>query len=145
MNPITTTLKTLQVRIRDKHAPVLRQWALECNQVWNFANAYTAEYSNMPIPGIGWVRSNITAFDLAKQQAAYKKERGFTLHSQTVQEVTEAHAKARKQFKKDKLRWRISGGSQRSLGWIPFKSGAAVWKDGQVRYNKPFFKVWDSL
>ncbi|MGB3917868.1 MAG: transposase, partial [Thiothrix litoralis] len=47
-------------------------------------------------------------------------------------------------FKKDKLRWRISGGSQRSLGWIPLKSGAVVWKDGQVRYNKHFFKVWDS-
>lgn len=144
MNPIITTLKTLKVRIRDKHAPVLRQWAFECNQVWNFANAYTAEYSNIPIPSVGWVRSTITAFDLAKQQAAHKKERGFTLHSQTVQEVTEAHAKARKQFKKDKLRWRISGGSKRSLGWIPFKSGAAVWKAGQVRYNKHFFKVWDS-
>lgn len=144
MKPITTTLKTLKVRIRDKHAPVLRQWAFECNQVWNSANAYTAEYSNIPIPGVGWIRSTITAFDLAKQQAVYKKERGFTLHSQTVQEVTEAHAKARKQFKKDKLRWRISGGAKRSLGWIPFKSGAAVWKDGQVRYNKHFFKVWDS-
>ena len=58
--------------------------------------------------------------------------------------MTEAHAKARKQFKKDKLRWRVSGGSRRSLGWIPFKSGAAVWKDGQVRYNGHFFKVWDS-
>lgn len=144
MKPIITTLKTLKVRIRDKHAPVLRQWAFECNQVWNSANAYSAEYSNIPIPGVGWIRSNITAFDLAKQQAAYKKERGFTLHSQTLQEVTEAHAKARKQFTKDKLRWRISGGSKRSLGWIPFKSGAAVWKDGQVRYNKHFFKVWDS-
>ena len=144
MKPVTTTLKTLKVRIRDKHSPVLREWAFECNQVWNSANAYTAEYSNIPIPDVGWIRSNITAFDLAKQQAAYKKERGFTLHSQTVQEITEAHAKARNQFKKDKLRWRISGGSKRSLGWIPFKSGAAVWKNGQVRYNKHFFKVWDS-
>jgi IS605 OrfB family transposase len=58
--------------------------------------------------------------------------------------VTEAHAKARKQFKTDKLRWRVSGGSRRSLGRIPFKSGAAVWKDGKVRYNGHFFKVWDS-
>ncbi|WP_407701787.1 hypothetical protein [Thiothrix litoralis] len=58
--------RSSQVRIRDKYAPVLHQWAFECNQVWNFANAYTAEYSNIPIPGVGWVRSNITAFDLAK-------------------------------------------------------------------------------
>ncbi|WP_197711017.1 transposase [Chromatium okenii] len=143
MNP-ETTLKTLKVRIKDKHAPLLRQWAFECNQIWNEANAITAEYSYMPIPEVGWMRFNFSAFDLAKSQAIFAKSRGFTIHSQTVQEVTEAHAKARKQFKKDKLRWRVSGGSRRALGWVPFKSGAAVWKNGQVRYNKHFFKVWDS-
>ncbi len=144
MKPIIATLKTLKVRVRDKHASVLKQWAFECNQVWNEANAITAEYSYIAVPEVGYLRNNFTAFDLAKSQAAFKKSRGYSLHSQTVQEVTEAHAKARKQFKKDKLRWRVSGGSRRSLGWIPFKSGAAVWKDGQVRYNKHHFKVWDS-
>ena len=144
MNKAATILKTLKVRIKDKHASLLKQWAFECNQVWNEANAITAEYSYVPVPEVGYLRNNFSAFDLAKSQTALKKSRGFTIHSQTVQEVTEAHAKARKQFKKDKLRWRVSGGSRRSLGWIPFKSGAAVWKDGQVRYNKHFFKVWDS-
>lgn len=144
MKTETTILKTLKVRIKDKHAPALKQWAFECNQVWNEANAVTAEYSYVPVPGVGFIRNNFSAFDLAKSQAAFKKTRGFTIHSQTVQEVTEAHAKARKQFKKDKLRWRVSGGSRRSLGWIPFKSGAAVWKNGQVRYNGHFFNVWDS-
>lgn len=103
MKPIIATLKTLKVRIRDKHAPVLKQWAFECNQVWNEANAITAEYSDIAVPEVGYLRNNFTAFDLAKSQAAFKK-----------------------------------------LGWIPFKSGAAVWKDGQVRYNKHYFKVWDS-
>jgi IS605 OrfB family transposase len=144
MKTEATILKTLKVRIKDKHAAVLKQWAFECNQVWNEANAITAEYSYIAVPEVGYLRNNFTAFDLAKSQAAFKKSRGYSLHSQTVQEVTEAHAKARKQFKKDKLRWRVSGGSRRSLGWIPFKSGAAVWQDGQVRYNKHFFKVWDS-
>jgi hypothetical protein len=127
MNVTPHTLKTLKVRIRDKHASVLKQWAFECNQVWNAANAITAEYSYIAVPEVGYLRNNFTAFDLAKSQAAFKKSRGYSLHSQTVQEVTKAHAKARKQFKKDKLRWRVSGGSRRSLGWIPFKSGAAVW------------------
>lgn len=144
MKTEATILKTLKVRIKDKHAPLLKQWAFECNQVWNEANAITAEYSYIAVPEVGYLRNNFTAFDLAKSQAAFKKSRGFTIHSQTVQEVTEAHAKARKQFKKDKLRWRVSGGSRRSLGWIPFKSGAAVWKNGQVRHNGNFFKVWDS-
>ncbi len=66
------------------------------------------------------------------------------LHSHTYQEVIAEHAKKRKQFKTDKLRRLCSGGSKRALGWIPFKVGSAVWKNGQVRYNGQFFKVWDS-
>ena len=139
-----TILKTLKVRVKNKHSAVLRQWAFECNQVWNEANAITAEYSYIAVPEVGYLRNNFTAFDLQKSLKGLKGERGFSLHSQTVQEVIAVHAKARKQFKKDKLRWRVSGGSRRSLGWIPFKSGAAVWKNGQVRYNGHFFKVWDS-
>lgn len=118
--------------------------AFECNQVWNSANAETSEWSSVPIPGVGWMFFPITAFDLAKQQAKIAKESGFSLHSQTVQEVTEARAKARKQFKKSKLRWRISSGSRRSLGWVPFKKGAAKWVNGCIRYNGRYFKVWDS-
>ena len=139
-----TILKTLKVRVKNKHSAVLRQWAFECNQVWNEANAITADFSYVSVPEVGYLRNNFTAFDLQKSLKGLKGERGFSLHSQTVQEVIAVHAKARKQFKKDKLRWRVSGGSRRSLGWIPFKSGAAVWKNGQVRYNGHFFKVWDS-
>lgn len=139
-----TTIKTLKVRVRDKHAKVLSQMAFECNQVWNNANAITAEYSYIPIPGLGWVSNRISAYDLSKEQARYSKERALSIHSQTIQEVTEAHAKARRQFKKDKLRWRVSSGSRRSLGWVPFKKGAAKWINGQVRYNGTFFNVWDS-
>ena len=139
-----TNVKTLKVRIKDKHAPLLRQWAFECNQVWNEANAITSDFGYVPVPGVGWVSNRFSAFDLQKQLKGINQVRGFSLHSQTVQEVIAVHAKARKQFKTDKLRWRVSGGSRRSLGWIPFKSGAAVWKNGQVYHNKHYFKVWDS-
>ena len=139
-----TILKTLKVRVKDKHAPLLKQWAFECNQVWNEANAITTEYSRVPVPGVGWISNYFSADDIQNSLKGLSGERGFSLPSQTVQEVIALHAKARKHFKKEKLRWRVSGGSRRSLGWIPFKSGAAVWKNGQVRYNGHFFKVWDS-
>jgi transposase len=140
----STYLKTLKVRIKDKHAPILERMAFEVNQVWNAANEQSAEYASIPVPEVGWLHLYVSAYDLAKSQAALRKERGFVIHSQTVQEVTEAHEKARRQFKKSKLRWRVSSGSKRSLGWIPFKKGAAVWKNGQVRYAGHYFKVWDS-
>jgi hypothetical protein len=31
-------IKTLRVRVKDKHASVLSYWAFEVNQVWNAAN-----------------------------------------------------------------------------------------------------------
>lgn len=139
-----TVIKTLSVRVRDKHAKVLSRMAFEVNQVWNAANAETAEWSYVPVPEVGYIRNNITAFDLQKQLKGIKKERGFIIHSTTVQEVIAVHHKSRKQFKRDKLRWRVSGGSRRSLGWVPFKSGAAQWKNGQVYFAGHYFKVWDS-
>ena len=137
-------LKTLSVRVRDKHSAVLRQWAFEVNQVWNEANSQSAELSWVPIPGVGFMNLGTSAFDLQKEMKGFRKERAGNLHSHTFQEVIAVHAKSRKQFKTNKLKWRCSGGAKRALGWVPFKTGSAVWKDGQVRFNGQFFKVWDS-
>jgi putative transposase len=137
-------VKTLSVRVRDKHAKILSRMAFEANQVWNAANAETAEWSSIPVPEVGHIRNNITAFDLQKQLKSIRAERGMIIHSTTAQEVIAVHAKCRKQFQRDKLRWRVSGGARRSLGWVPFKSGAAKWKNGQVYYAGHYFKVWDS-
>ena len=137
-------LKTLKVRIKDKHKPILERMAFEVNQVWNAANEITAHFSYIPVPEVGWLRTNFSAFDLQKDLKGIKTERGFVLHSTTVQEVIAVHHKARRQFKTDQLRWRVSGGARRSLGWIPFKAGAAKWKSGQVYFAGHHFKVWDS-
>lgn len=138
-------IKTLSVRVRDKHAKVLNQMAVEANQVWNAVNAFTSEFAHVPIPEIGYIYNHFSAFDLQKRFKTIRKERELNnTHSTTVQEVVAEHAKARKQFKKSKLRWRVSSGSKRSLGWIPFKSKAASWKNGQVYFNGHYFKVWDS-
>ncbi|WP_238985465.1 hypothetical protein [Nitrosococcus halophilus] len=129
-----TNIKALKVRVKDKHKPVLERMAFEVNQVWNAANEITADDSYVPVPGAGYIRNNFTAYELQKLLKSIKLERGFIIHSTSVQEVIAAHHKARKQFKTDKLRWRVSGGPRRSLGWVPFKKGAAKWKKGQVYF-----------
>lgn len=96
------------------------------------------------MPEVGYIRNNISAFDLQKQLKTIKKERDFIIPAVTVQEVIAIHGKARKQFKKDKLRWRTSGGSRRSLGFVPFKSTGIKWVNGQVKFAGLFFNVWDS-
>ena len=133
------------MRVRDKHSVLLRQCAFEVNQVWNEANSRSAELSWVPIPGFGWMNLGTSAFDLQTDLKDFSKERAPSLHSHSVQEVIAVHAKSRKQFKTNQLKWRCFGGAKRALGWVPFKVGSAVWKDGQVRFNGHFFKVWDSF
>ncbi len=132
---IKTHTKTLQVRIKDRHAEQLRQMARSVNFVWNYVN----ELSSRSIRERGVFLSN---YDIHKYVNGAGKELG--LHSQTVQGVADEYVVRRKQFKLARLRWRKSNGVSRSLGWIPYKAGAAQWLNGQVRYNGHFFKVWDS-
>ena len=127
--------KTLKVRIKDRHRPLLQQMAWSVNQVWNYVN----ELSLRSIRERGIF---LSAYDIDPYTKGAGKELG--LHSQTLQEVSREYVTRRKQFKKSRLQWRKSGGVRRSLGWIPFKSGAVKWKQGQVVHNGHCFKVWDS-
>jgi len=98
--------KTLSVRVKDKHAAVLRQMAFEVNQVFNLANEITsAAYSHAGAFG-AQAPKWLSAFDVQKMTAGIQKERGYTIGSATVQEVIADHGKARKQFKRSRLRWR---------------------------------------
>lgn len=110
-------MKTLKLRIKDKHATQLNILAGSVNFVWNYVN----ELSFKHLKRTGQFFS---AYDLA----TYTKGAGeyLNLHSQTLQAVTETHAKARKQFKKAKLNWRTNNlkAKRSSLGWIPFKKTA---------------------
>lgn len=119
---MNTCIKTLRVRIKDRHAKVLSQWAFEVNQVWNAANRLSADFSWVPIPGVGYLNCGTSEYDLQKELKSIRHERRLTIGAATVQAVILQHARSRRQFKKNKLQWRCSGGSRRSLGWIPFKA-----------------------
>jgi putative transposase len=127
--------KTLKFRVKDKHKKVLGQQAKAVNFVWNYIN----ELSSRSIKERGRF---LSAFDVHPYTKGANKELG--LHSQTLQCVAKEYVTRRKQFKKARLNWRKSGGSKRSLGWIPVNTGAAKWKNGQVYFNGQYFGVWDS-
>ena len=129
-------MKTLRVRIKDKHAKALDAMACEVNMVWNFVNELSSTHTRR-------TGKFFSAYDLDKYTSGATKE-GLKIHSQTLQSITAEYATRRKQFKKRKLRWRVSRGSRKSLGWIPFKVGAVNYKNGQIRYAGQFFGIWDS-
>ena len=130
-------MKTLKLRIKDKHSKVLDQLASEVNFVWNYVN-------NLCFKHLQRKGQFFSAYDIAKYTKGSSKKCG--LHSQTVQAVTEELVTRRKQFKKAKLKWRVSNkkSARRSLGWIPFKKVAIKYADGYVQYCKHQFKLWDS-
>ena len=130
------SIKTIRVRIKDKHAKVLRLLANEVNFVWNYCNELSLKYTQR-------TGKFLSGYDLQKYTAGAGKE-GFNLNSASVQMVGHEFATRRKQFKKLKLRWRKSTGSHRSLGWIPFRSDCISYKGGQLRFSGLKFNVWDS-
>ena len=130
-------MKTLKLRIKDKHSKHLQQLAREVNLVWNYVNELGFKY---------WQRHKkfLSAYDIHEYTVGASKE--LNLHSQTIQAVTEELVTRRKQFNKVKLQWRVSNpkAARRSLGWIPFKKAAIKYQNGQVRYGKQWLGLWDS-
>ena len=142
MPSVNTATKTLKLRLKDKHAKVLRQMAREVNQVWNHINAISAKAAR-PFHG---KPKFLSGYDLQKFTAGFSKCDGVSVGSGTVQVVCAEYATRRKQFKKTRLNWRVSNpkSAKYSLGWIPFKGGHAKYKAGQIQFAGKKFSLWDS-
>lgn len=129
-------MKTLKLRVKDKHAKVLNQMARDVNFVWNYCNELS--YKHLQRTG-----KFFSAWDMYKYLAGATKE-GLVIRSHSMQAVADEYVVRRRQFKKSKLAWRKSMGSRRSLGWIPFKVGNVKFENGNIKYNGGFFSIWDS-
>ena len=139
MLAVNTATKTLQLRIKDKHARVLCQMAREVNQVFNFCN-------DTSVRAIRERCQWLSGYELQKLTAGFSQCDGIAIGSGTVQIVCAEYATRRKQFKKSRLNWRVSNpkSSKYSLGWIPFKGGHARYKAGQIHFAGQNFGLWDS-
>ena len=133
-----TITKTLRVRIKDKHVFLLYRMAREVNTVWNYCNQASKDHWRKH-------RRHLTGFDLNKLCTGSSP--AFDLiGDSTIQEVGQHYASKRKASGKSRLRWRVSDRKHRnySLGWVPFKSYAAAFKNGAVRFAGHSFRIWDS-
>ena len=136
-------IRTLKLRLKDKHVAWLRSLAREVNQVFNFCNEVSMKASRPYSGKPKW----LSGYDLQKLVAgATKGEDGLSIPSQTLQQVCEEYATRRRQFKKHRLNWRVSNpkSSKYSLGWLPFKKGAIAYRNGQIRYAGKVLSLWDS-
>ena len=136
---MTEFIKTLKLRVKDKHASVLGQMAREVNTVWNFAN----ETSQKAIQDR---RQFLSGYDLQKLAAGYCKCDGVLVGSGTVDAVCAEYAGRRRQFKRLRLNWRVSNQTspKRSLGWVPFVGQQIRYRAGQVAFAGHRISLWDS-
>jgi putative transposase len=133
-----TCVRTLRLKVKSEAYSWLKAAATEVNQVWNFDNATSAKAAQ-PFAG---ARRFLSGFDLDKLTAgasAYFDKIG----SDTIQRVNAEYATRRKQAQKTKLRWRKSFGSNRALGWIPFKAVQLKRKGSSLRFSGKTFRVFE--
>jgi IS605 OrfB family transposase len=134
MKKVVPTI-TLKVRVKDKHTKHLSKMAGAVNYVWNYCNAL----SHKAIVDHG---KFLSAIDFQQYTKGVNKELG--LHSQTPQMIGREYATRRKQFNKNRLKWRKTYGVGRSLGWIPVNGQSISWKNGQIFHNGQYYGVFDS-
>jgi putative transposase len=135
---VTKCTRSLRLKVRSEAYGWLNAAAVEINQVWNYANA-TSYKAVRPFSGPA---KRLSAYDLDMLTAG-ATEYFERIDSQTIQRVNAEFATRRRQFKKTKLRWRVSRGSRRSLGWVPFKATQLKRKGKSLRLSGKAFRVFE--
>jgi putative transposase len=134
-----TLVRTLRQKVRPSLYGWLNRAAVEVNQVWNWANA-TSDRAARPFSGPPrW----LTGYDLCKLSAGATDEFE-CIGADTIQRVVIEYATRRKQFRKTRLRWRVSRGPKRSLGWVPFKAASLRRRGQYLRFCGKTVRVFES-
>jgi putative transposase len=131
--------RTLKFKVRSESYHWLEAAAIEVNQVFNFCN----ETSYLATTRTDLKRKWLSGFDLCSLTAGASTyfER---IGSDTIQRVCIEYAEKRAAAKRVKLRWRVSRGSRRSLGWIPFKAASLRDKGRGIRFCGKTFRVFET-
>jgi putative transposase len=131
---------TFKYRIKDATVgKYLDRHARAVNSVWNYCNQIQRKAETR------WKQGSQSrwpsAFDLIKLFTGSAAELG--LHSDTVQTTCREYA-AKRDANRGHLRWRVSFGPRRALGWIPFIDRAVHVDGDRVVYLKRKFFFWKS-
>lgn len=130
--------RTLRLKVKPEAYSWLKKAAIEANQVWNWANETSFDAARRTDNKRKW----LTGFDLnnlSSGSAAYFDRIG----ADTVQRINAEYAAKRRAARKIKLRWRVSGGARRSLGWVPFKAASIKRKGRALRFCSKTIRVFE--
>ena len=130
--------RTLRLKVRSEAYGWLNTAAIEVNQVFNYCNetAFTAAVRT------DRNRKWLSGFDLCHLTAG-ATEYFERIGADTIQRICTEYAQKRAAVRRRKLRWRVSRGARRNLGWIPFKAASLKRKGCAVRFCGKTFRVFE--
>ena len=131
-------MRALRLKVRSEAYPWLNAAAVEVNQVFNYCNEASLKAATRTDLKRKW----LTGFDLCSLTAG-ATEYFEKIGADTIQAVCNEYAQKRRAAKKLKLKWRVSRGAQRSLGWIPFKAASLKRKGRGVRFAGKCIRVFE--
>ena len=130
-------IRTLRLKVRGESYRWLSAAAVEVNQCWNWCNE-TSSKAARPFAGRPqW----LSAFELDRLSAGATKEFEH-IGADTIQRINAEYVRKRQRFGKAKLRWRVSRGSRRSLGWVPFKAQCLRRRGKRLRFCGKTIRVF---
>src|SRR5271169_1973740 len=131
--------RTLRLKVKAESYGWLSKAAVEVNQVFNWANATSVDAAD------GNRRAQakfLSGFDLCNLSAG-ATEHFERIGADSIQRICCEYAAKRRAGKRVKLRWRVSRGSRRSLGWLPFKAASLKRKGSSLRFCGKAFRVFE--
>ena len=134
-----TVIRTLRFKVRREGYAWLEAAAVEVNQTWNWSNSVSYKAARPFVGPSRW----LTGFDLDKLSAGATKCFEH-IGADTIQKVNAEFARRRRQFRKAKLRWRVSRGRRKSLGWVPFKAASLRRRGRALRFCGKTLRVFEA-
>jgi putative transposase len=131
--------RTLRFKVRPESYGWLSAAAVEVNGVFNYCN----EASLLATTRTDLKRKWLTGFDLCSLtsgSARYFERIG----ADTIQRICVEYAQKRSAAKRLRLRWRVSRGARRSLGWLPFKAASLKRKGRALRFCGKTFRIFEA-
>ncbi len=134
-----TAIKTLRLKVKAESYAWLNAAAVEVNQVWNWSNETSLKAATRTDIKRKW----LSGFDLCTLSAG-ATEYFEHIGADTIQSICTHYAQKRVAAKRLKLRWRVSKGARRSLGWVPFKAASLKRKGNALRFAGKTFRVFEA-
>ena len=134
--PLSFT-RTLRLKVRREAYTWLNAAAVEVNQVFNYCNETSLKAATRSDTKRKWM----SGFDPCSLTAA-ASEYFDKIGANTIQSICVHYAQKRQAARRLKLRWRVSRGARRSLGWVPFKAASLKRKGVCLRFCGKSFRVF---